>query len=71
MEKKKCRFAECLKALRKEKSLSQEELGKVVSVTGATVSRWEAGLVEPDYQVLIELSTYFSVSTDYLLGLEY
>lgn len=71
MRKKKCRFAECLKMLRKEKGCSQEELGKVVSVTGATVSRWEAGLVEPDYQILINLSDFFSVSTDYLLGLDF
>lgn len=65
-----CAFARALKALRREKGMNQIELGKVLNVTGATVSRWEAGMVEPDYQTLVNLCTFFSVSADFMLGLE-
>ena len=70
MKKKVCAFSEALRALRKEKGMNQDELGKIVNVTGATVSRWEAGLVEPDFQILVNLCTFFSVSADFMLGME-
>lgn len=61
-------FGERIKELRKNKGLSQEELGECFSISGPAVSKWEAGLSEPDNLTLIKLSNFFGVSTDYLLG---
>ena len=61
-------FGERIKELRKNKGLSQEELGEYFSISGPAVSKWESGLSEPDNLTLIKLSNFFGVSTDYLLG---
>lgn len=47
--------------LRKSKGESQEELGKAVNVSGDTVSKWERGVVCPNFQSLICLSQYFDI----------
>ena len=70
MSMRKCKFGENVKSLRIEKGITQESFAKEFNVTSATVSRWEAGLIEPSFQTLIALSQWFNVSTDYLLGLE-
>ncbi|MBQ9790430.1 MAG: helix-turn-helix transcriptional regulator [Clostridia bacterium] len=67
---RKCKFGKILKELRAEKGMNQEMLAKVLNVTGATISRWESGVVEPDFQTLIFLAEMFKVSVDYILGLE-
>ena len=67
---KECRFGKMLKYLRGERGINQEVLAKILNVSGATISRWEAGLVEPDFQTLIFLADMFKVTTDYILGLE-
>ncbi len=67
---RKCKFGKILKELRNEKGMNQEVLAKVLNVTGATISRWESGIVEPDFQTLIFLADMFRVSVDYILGLE-
>ena len=61
-------FAERLKELRKEE-LTQKQLAKYLNVNYRTVSSWEAGTRQPDYEILISLCKYFDVSADYLLGL--
>jgi len=66
----KLKFGERLKELREEQKLSQEQFGKLFNVKGPSVSRWETGQMEPDYQTLVNLAIYFKVTTDYLLGLE-
>lgn len=63
-------FGKNLKELRKENNLWQSDLAKKLSVTDATISRWELGKQEPDFDMLIKVAKYFNVSTDYLLGLE-
>lgn len=60
-------FGEKLKRLRKEKNLTQEELGKELYVSRATVSSWEVGRTYPDVTTLIKISDLFSVSLDILL----
>jgi transcriptional regulator with XRE-family HTH domain len=59
---------ERLAELRKEKGLTQEELGNTFNVTRHTVTMWETGNTEPDYATLIKLADFLEVSTDYLLG---
>lgn len=63
-------FKDTIKALRKERGLTQTELGEVVGFTHVAVVKWENGQREPDFSTLIKLADYFGVSTDYLLGRE-
>ena len=54
-------------ALRKEKSYTQEELGRILGVSNKTVSRWENGNYMPDIETLRLLGKEFSVSMEELL----
>ena len=61
-------FEERLTALRKEKGISQADLGEILGVTRWSVLNYEAGKNRPDYQGLMALADYFDVSLDYLTG---
>lgn len=63
-------FSKNLKELRMEKGLSQQELAQIFNVTQSTVAKWESGDREPNFSILIELSNYFNISTDILLGIK-
>ena len=60
-------FADKIQNLRKEKNLSQEELGEKLDISRQSVSKWESGLAMPEIDKLIILSEIFEVTTDYLL----
>ena len=62
------RFGEILMQLRQEKHLSQAELGRIIYVSGGTISNYENGVHYPDVEKLFKLADYFEVSIDYLLG---
>lgn len=64
------KFSKNLKELRIEKRLSQQELAQIFNVTQSTVAKWESGDREPNFSILIELSNYFNISTDILLGIK-
>lgn len=57
-----------LRQLRKESSLTQEQLAEHLGVSGRTVSRWENGNNLPDLTVLIELADYYQVGLRELLN---
>lgn len=59
-----------LKQIRIENNLTQEQLAKNVGVSGANISRWEAGIQEPSLNCYIRLSDYFGVSLNYFIGRE-
>lgn len=59
-------FSDKLIKLRKQKLLSQEELGEKLNVTRQTVSKWELGQTTPDMEKLLEMSKLFGVSLDEL-----
>lgn len=61
-------FPSRLIALRKEKSLTQEELAGIINKKRSTVSGYETEGKEPDIETLCALAKFFHVSTDYLLG---
>lgn len=63
-----CRFGELLAELRKDKGLSQRELGHIIHVSVGTISNYETGVHFPDVEKLISLADFFGVTTDYLLG---
>ena len=56
-----------LKILRKNKGLSQEELGNKLNVARQTVSKWELGETTPEMDKLEELSDLFEISIDELV----
>ena len=62
-------MGEILSTLRKQKGVTQEEMGKALGVSMQAVSRWENGGA-PDIMLLPALANYFGVSIDYLLGHE-
>lgn len=53
--------------LRKEKGLTQEQLGEIIGVTNKTVSRWETGVYLPPADALLALGDLFNVSVNELL----
>lgn len=59
---------ENIKALRKSKGLSQQELAVKVNVVRQTVSKWEQGLSVPDSDLLIALSKALETPVSTLLG---
>lgn len=58
-----------IRELRKEKHLTQEQLGHYLNVSKASISGYENETREPDNKTLIKLSDIFDTSTDYLLGI--
>lgn len=56
-----------LKALRKQKNISQLKLAMDLNMSQNSISRYETGEREADYRTLILLADYFDVSIDYLL----
>lgn len=61
-------FGKILKELRTEKELSQKEFEEKLGFCNQSISFWESGRREPDFDTLILISDFFGVSTDYLLG---
>ena len=59
---------ENIKALRKSKGLSQQELAVKVNVVRQTISKWEQGLSVPDSDLLIALSEALDTPVSTLLG---
>ena len=62
------RFAETLKKLRKEKGLSQIQLGAKMFVNGSTVTRWENGSRLPDAAMITRLARVLEVDVGTLLS---
>ena len=59
---------ENIKAVRKSKGLSQEELSLKLNVVRQTVSKWERGLSVPDSEMLIDISEVLETPVSVLLG---
>lgn len=58
-----------LKLLREKQNMKQSELGKLLNVKDAAISKYESGKVPLTADTLIELSKIFHVSIDYILGI--
>lgn len=61
-------FQDNLKALRKRKGITQEELATRLNVVRQTVSKWEKGLSVPDSELLIKPAEILEVPVRRLLG---
>lgn len=60
-------FGEKIAELRKEKGLSQKELGDILGVSNKAVSKWETGEAVPQMKTILKISDYFSVDANELL----
>jgi len=57
-----------LQELRKQKKLSQLKLALDLNMNQNSISRYENGEREADYETLLRFADYFNVSLDYLFG---
>ena len=58
-----------VKELREQKNISQLTLATRIGCSQNTISKIEKGECEPRANVLVEMSKYFGVSVDYILGI--
>lgn len=56
--------------LRKERSMTQEQLAEALGVTFASVSKWERGVATPDLNLIAQMADLFGVSFDAIVGFE-
>ena len=61
-------FSQRVYELRKQRGLSQKELGAAVGLSHKAISTIESGLRATTIEKLVLLADFFGVSTDYLLG---
>ena len=61
-------FKTRLKQLRKERNINQRELSECLKVAPSTISMYENGQREPNFEVLEILADFFNVDMNYLLG---
>lgn len=61
--------SEVIRNLRTKNNLSSKELSKILNISESSVSLYEKGKRKPSLDLLIKIADYFSVSTDYLLGI--
>ena len=57
-----------LKELRKNASLTQEELAKKLDISRVNYTRYEPNKVGPDFETLIKLADFYDVSLDEIFG---
>ena len=63
-------FGKILKMLRKEKGLTQQELGQMVGLKKEAIYKYEKGIVvNPKRSLIAKLANIFNVSPSYLLGI--
>lgn len=61
-------FGNRIKTLRRERGLTQEELGYRMEVGRSAVANWERGTRCPSPITMRKLAVFFNVSSDYLYG---
>ena len=59
-----------IRELRVAQGYSQVTLAKRLGVSKQAVSNWENDNIQPSIEMLIAISRFFMVSTDYLLGID-
>ncbi len=62
-------IGEIIRNLRKERNLTQEELAKLLHISGQAISRWENGTGMPDISQIVPIASVFGVSTDVLFDI--
>lgn len=60
-------FSQRLKQLRKDKHMTQAQVGERIGVTASMVSSYETDIRLPSYEVIVRIADLFGVTVDYLL----
>ena len=61
-------FSQTIRALRKERGITQEELATYLGISVQSVSKWERGDGMPDISLLPHIAAFYDTTVDYLLG---
>jgi transcriptional regulator with XRE-family HTH domain len=61
-------IGEHIMLLRKQKGLSQAELGKAIGTSGDVIGRYERDVISPSIEVIIKVADALEVSIDFLVG---
>ena len=61
-------FSTKLKQLRNKAGITQQELADALNISRSTIAGYEAESKQPSYEMIVNISRFFKVSTDYLLG---
>lgn len=61
-------FSDKLKALRKEKKLTQKKIAELIGISQGSYANWENGKREPSLENVVKLANILNISIDYLLG---
>lgn len=64
-------FGEKLQKLRKRKGITQEQLAQELHITRQAVSNWESDSAQPDLENIAKICTFFKVSADELLDIDF
>lgn len=60
--------ADLILVLRKEKGLTQQELGDILGVSSKSISKYERGICLPSDEVLLKMTSFFNISFEELLN---
>lgn len=61
-------FGQRLRELRKQRKLTAKQFGEKFNLAESTISGYETGARKPDIELIRSFAKFFSVTTDYLLG---
>lgn len=61
-------IGEHIMLLRKQKGLSQSELGKAIGTSGDVMGRYERDIITPSIDVIVKVAEALEVSIDFLVG---
>lgn len=64
-------FENNLKAVRKAKGKTQQEIADIIGITQNAYSYWESGKVRINSESIAVLAEYYGISVDFLLGRRY
>ena len=64
------KFGKFIKKLRKEKGITQKELGEKLNITDKAISKWERGLSFPDITIINSLAETFGITSSEILNAE-
>lgn len=63
-------FEKRLKELREENNLTQKELAEKLGINAVTYLHYEKEQRQPSLELIADISVFYGVSVDYLLGLK-
>lgn len=60
-------MANRLREIRKQKGYTQQKVAMDLNLSQNSISRYESGVREADYELLVRFADYYNVSIDYIL----